>query len=357
MMAKVSSESLVLLLLSACCILHESIALGNVAERSQLARSRLQEALASPSGKLTLSPELIIPEPTDPTAILLQTSALQTLSATIRESKANAAFVRGSPSAVQTLLSEQEQARGHFPGPVPIVYCHSNDDECTDETLQALSEAGAAGLSVAMEMDSFGEHVEVCKRIIACGLQPIPEVVIDEEVVASWAEDDVISLVETISSTLDMEPVSVLFTIKPTADATSDEQEDEPTPVALPPISKALSKKLPILGSISVPGGIAVETARFKDAGFTGAVLRASCLPQFRTPDVEPVGRYWGACISDLKSTRSKSFSFRAKNKMEKSVISEWAKYSQDVVESGAIGEFGQDASEIDTEAGDYQGF
>ena len=347
--------SFLLVLLSVACFLHGSFGLSSVAERSQLARSRLHEALSSPSGKLTLSPELIIPEPTDPTAILLQTSAIQTLSATIRESKANAAFIHGTTTAVQTFLSEQEQARGNFPGPVPVVYCSSED--CTDEDLQQLSESGAAGLSVTMEMDSFGEHIEKCKRAIDCGLQPVPEVVISEETAASWTEDDVASLVDTLASTFDMEPVSVLLTINPSSPAENDDDTDEEQELALPPVSKELSKKIPILGSVSVPGGIAVETARFKEAGFTGSVLRASCLPPFRTPDLEPVGRYWGACISDLKSTRSKSFSFRAKNKMEKSAMTEWAKYSQSVVESGAIGELGQDGSEIDTEAGEYKGF
>lgn len=43
-------------------------------ELAELARGRLREALRSPAGKLTLSPEIIIPEPNDPTALLLQAS-------------------------------------------------------------------------------------------------------------------------------------------------------------------------------------------------------------------------------------------------------------------------------------------
>jgi len=349
-----SSPSLILTLLSVSCLPNGSISLSSVAERSQLARSRLHEALSSPSGKLTLSPEIVIPDPTDLTAILLQTDSIQRMSETIRNSKANAAYIDGSTTAVQTFLSEQEQARGNFPGPVPVVYCSS--EGCTDEDLQQLSEAGAAGLSIPMKLDSVGEHVEECKRALDFGLQPIPEVIISEETAKSWTEDDVASLVDTLTSTFAMEPVSVLLTIEPSS-SSADDSKDDDKEVTLPPVSKELAKKIPILGSVNVPGGIASETARFKEAGFTGSVLRASCLPTFRTPDLEPVGRFWGACISDLKSTRSKSFSFRAKNKMEKSVMSEWAKYSQDVVESGAIGEFGSDASEVDTEAGDYKGF
>jgi hypothetical protein len=344
-------------LLLVSCLVNTSFSLSSVADRSQLARSRLQEALSSPSGKLTLSPEIIIPDPTEPTAILLQTSAIQALSETVRSCKANAAFIDGSTTAVNTFLMEQEKARGSFPGPVPVVYCSS---DCTDEELEQLSEAGAAGLSVTMTLDSFGDYVDICKRAMDNGLQPIPEVIISQETAESWTEEDVASLVETLTSTFDMEPVSVLLTVEPSSSPSSEssnDEDDDQQQVTLPPVSKELSKKLPILGSVNVPGEIAAETARFKEAGFTGSVLRASCLPTFRTPDLEPVARFWGACISDLKSTRSKSFSFRAKNKMEKSVMNEWAKYSQDVVESGAIGDLGADAAEVDSEAGEYKGF
>ena len=217
-----------------------------------------------------------------------------------------------------------------------------------------LSEAGAAGLSVTMKLDSYDEHVEHCKRAIDCGLQLIPEVIISDETARSWNEEDVSSLVDTLTSTFDIEPVSVLLTIEPL----SDSEESSDGEVTLPPVSRELSKKIPILASINVPGDIVGETVFVKAAGFTGAVLRASCLPKFPTPGVEPIGRYWGACISDLKSTRSKSFSFRSKNKMEKSVMTEWEKYGKDVVESGAIGDFTEDSDAgIDTEGGDYKGF
>jgi hypothetical protein len=343
---------LLLTLSSLLCHVQVSVSLSSVAERSQLARSRLHEALASPSGKLTLSPELIIDDPDDPTAILLQTSEIQKVSEIIRTSKANAVYISASSTAVRTFLTEQEAARGNFPGPVPVVYCGGED--CSDEDLVQLSEAGAAGLSVAMKLDSFDEHVETCRRATDCGLQLIPEVIISDETARTWNEEDVSSLVDTLISTFDLEPVCVLLTVVPLSD--SEESSDEE--VTLPPVSRELSKKIPILASINVPGDIVDETVLVKAAGFTGAVLRASCLPQFPKSGFEPVGRYWGACIADLKSTRSKSFSFRAKNKMEKNVMTEWEKYGKDVVESGAIGDFTEDADAgIDTSGGDYKGF
>ena len=49
-------------------------------EQAQLTRGRLYEALRSPSGKLTYSPEIIIPEPSDPTALLLQGNEVKKIS-------------------------------------------------------------------------------------------------------------------------------------------------------------------------------------------------------------------------------------------------------------------------------------
>jgi hypothetical protein len=75
--------------------------------------------------------------------------------------------------------------------------------------------------------------------------------------------------------------------------------------------------------------------------------------------DLERVGRFWQACISDLKSTRSKNFALRVKNKMEKHEATEWLNFSKSVMDSGALGEVGGDASEIgvDADSGDYKGF
>jgi len=60
-----------------------SISVGSTSDAAaafSLARNRLREALQSPSGKLTLSPEIVVPQPTDPTAILLQGSQIDRLS-------------------------------------------------------------------------------------------------------------------------------------------------------------------------------------------------------------------------------------------------------------------------------------
>ena len=347
--------------LAAFCLLHVSFALS-VADRSQLARSRLHEALLSPSGKLTLSPELIVSDSTDPTAILLQNSIIQTISTNLRNAKANAAFLQGSVNAVQTFIAEQETARGNFPGPLPVIYC-TEDNVCSGEDLRQLSEAGAAGLLVSMQTDNLDfqedcrQSLELCRQALECGLQPIPEVIVSEETARSWTQDDVMSLAEKLTASLEMEPASILLTIEASSPEESDEEQHQ---VTLPPVSKQLSKKIPMLGSVSISAGenrIGSEIARFKNAGFSGSLIRADCVPISQQAPLEKVGRFWASCISDLKSTRSKSFSIRVKNKMEKSAMTNWLNYSKDVVDSGALGDEELDASEIDTESGDFKGF
>jgi hypothetical protein len=336
-------------------------------------RRHLSQAFSSPSGKLTLSPELVIPEPTDMTAILLQSSAIQTVSARIRAAKANAVFLQGSIHALQTFATEQEGARGGFPSPVPIIYCTNNnpntlyDDENDDgdSNLQDIADAGAHGLLVRIgngeecsSIEDIGDDTTFWSNIkaaLACGLQPIPEITIGGEVASSWQEKDVCLLMERLSDGMGSDPVAVVLTVNQLNDETVE-------PVALPSIPYDVSKRIPILGSVRVSGGegrLGLETTRIKDAGYAGAFLRSDCVPGFRmNPDLNIVSQFWAACINDLKSTRSKSFSFRSKNNMEKSLSTQWANLQNSVISSGALGDPNEQVSiRGDDDSGDYQGF
>eukprot|EP00542_Grammatophora_oceanica_P016636 CAMPEP_0194030980 /NCGR_PEP_ID=MMETSP0009_2-20130614/4276_1 /TAXON_ID=210454 /ORGANISM="Grammatophora oceanica, Strain CCMP 410" /LENGTH=342 /DNA_ID=CAMNT_0038671027 /DNA_START=161 /DNA_END=1189 /DNA_ORIENTATION=- len=341
------------------------------------------------AGKLTLSPEIVIPEPSDPTALLLQSTAVQSLSERIRtRAKANAAFVSGSLGAVQTFAREQETVRGNFPGPIPVVYCGEIPSE--PEDLEELCESGVAGIVVRASDPDFVEH---CTNALGAGMQPIPEVMIAED-----QTSDCQAVVEEVCSKLGSDPVCILVTMEQIGEDEGEEAEEEekdddddddimaipmvqvgevPTPeeeskpavkitkeVKLPTISSELKQRVPILGSVvATPGEnrIGDETRRFKEAGFTGGLLRADCVPGFRmNPDLDMVSMFWSACIGDLKSLKSKSFSFRAKNHMEKNQAQEWAKYQMDVIESGAIGAAdheGEPDVPVDIMNGDYVGF
>ena len=345
-------------LIQLLALLPVGAALVAVSDKAQTARARLFEALSSPSGKLTLSPEIVIPEPTDPTAILLQASGITTLSEKIRtQAKANAALISGSVTSLKTFCSEQEQSRGNFPGPVPVIYLDSVED------LSSVAEAGAEGIMVSVcdgkaieslnDLTADAEWVGTCKAALECGLQPIPEVTIDDSIAASWKEADIEALVAKIVDVTGDDPVSIVLSVNP--------GEDEEADMSLPTIPKALGKKTPILGSVRVPAGesrLGEETARFKAAGFTGGALRTECIPSVSlNQDLEYVGNFWSACIGDLKSLKSKSFQFQSRNYMNSNAALEWGKYQKSILDSGSLGEAEDNVPSFDSASGDYQGF
>lgn len=348
----------ILLLTAALALYMPTLVDALASEAAQLTRGRLFERLSSPSGKLTISPEIVIPEPSDPTAILLQADAVQTLSERIRTAKANSAWVSGGITSIQAFCSEQEKARGNFPGPLPVIYC---GNEVPD--LQSIAEAGAGGVVVQVcggnEIESVEQItsdetlIKFCQSAVACGIQPIPEVTVSDVTAERWGEVEVEKLVDAICSALGNHPVSVLLTMNP--------KTEEQKQVSLPKVPKSLGKKIPILGSVRVTAGknrLGTETQRFRDAGFTGVILRSDCVPGFRlNPDLDIVGRFWSACIGDLKSTRSKTFEFNSRNNMEKSSVTQWAKYQNSVIESGALGDPEDSYSIVDEAAGEYKGF
>lgn len=348
-------------------------ALALSTEAAQMSRAMLQQAMSSPSGKLTLSPEILIPDPRDPTAILLQGPAVTSLSTSIRtKAKANTAFVMAdSLGSFRNFCKEQEEARGNFPGPVPVVYCakDNSDVEGILEGMEEVAETGVSGILVAINEGSEISSLEdisgdapwmtVCKAAMDCGMQAIPEITLKDTTATTWKEEDIESLVDKLAEYIGEDPVSILITIN---SESSDDDDEEPEQLPLPAVRKALGKRVPILASVKMGAGggrMGQETARIKDAGFTGAVLRRECVPGFpANPGVEFSSDFWSACIGDLKSTRSKTFNFRSKNNMEVSVGTKWANLQNDVMESGALGEMEDSAPPgFDPDSGDYQGF
>ena len=367
---------------------------------SRQQRNRLAQAFSSPSGKLTFSPEVVVPEPTDPTAILLQSNAVTTLSQRLRTGKANVAFLQCSSNALQLFVTEQATALGNFPGPVPVVYClpsttriiTSNDDDEEEEaesnrvSFSEITDAGADGVMIPvchgkeilgindLESTTESEWRTLCQEARQCGLEPIPEIIMGSELAATWGETEMNNLVEVLTAAIGAEPVSIVLTIHPPASHAdqNDDAQGEPaedaassvgTPtISLPKIPRSLGKRVSILGSVRMQAGenrLGLETARYKAAGFTGALLRSECLPGgLRLQlDLDIVSQFWSACIQDLKSVKSKAFNFRSKNNMEMDVATKWMNYRKSVLESGSLGDPMESASMIDTERGDYQGF
>lgn len=382
------------LLLSAHHVSHVSaFSAAAQSEAATMAKLILQQSLSSPSGKLTFSPEIVIPEPTDPTALLLQATEVTKLSQKVRTvAKANAALVAGSVNALKTFCVEQEGARGNFPGPVPAIAL-SDGTECSPEVLKDIAAAGAVGILLPVngseEIDSVEDITsgggDVLKANFAAaldaGLQPIPEVCLcgGEGVETKWGEEQVTALIEAITSECDgVYPVGVLLTVNiPDVEDAADDDDaedssdasEEDIVIPLPQVPKALAKKVPILGSVrAVAGGgrMGLMTRNLKSAGFTGAFLRRECVPGLTSTitDLEAVSGFWAAAIGDLKSVKSKSFGFRANlDGVDESMRlpNEWYKYQKSVMESGALGDIGggmaDAADDLDASSGDYKGF
>jgi hypothetical protein len=155
-----------------------------------------------------------------------------------------------------------------------------------------------------------------------------------------------------------LDPVSIVFT-QEEAEQEGEEAEDAPsTPEII--IPEALSDRIPFTGSIRTTAGdgrMGYAISQLKKFNFSAAFLRADCVPGYRlNPDLNVVGGFWSAALSDLKSLKSKNFGFRTKVKIEKDVPMEWYNYQKDVMDSGALGLSGG-PSGLNTEAGDYKGF
>jgi hypothetical protein len=345
--------------------------------RAQTARSRLSEAFRSPSKKLTLHPEIILPEPSDPTALLLRASEVTKLSQVLRtKAKANAVFVEGTVDALAPMGREQENARGNFPGPVPIVFSLTDCTNLSSSLKQLQTIDGVEGVLLSFfegkGIDSVGAFLEeakssditdLCTAIWDAGLQPIPEIVLSPN--SEWPEEEVVRLVDAIKDTCGgLDPVSIVFTnggVDKSEEESNEEEEDKPSTPTLA-IPGSISKRVAFIGSIRTTAGggrMNHATSQLSTDRFNGAFLRADCVPGYRmNPDLNVVGGFWSACIGDLKSLKSKSFSFRSRVKLEKDIPMEWFNYQKDVMESGALGGPGAGADPtLNPDAGDYKGF
>lgn len=391
---------------------------------------KLHNALFSPSGKLTLSPELIIPEPRDSTGMLLQMNAINTLSSRIRCSQTNIAFVHGTSTSIQIFISEQQQAAGNFPGPVPVVYCpqtgfttvNSNEIQLDDSVLKDIANSGAQGILIPVPVlcsqeGTYNEDVwtKTSKAAISVGLEPIPELIFEQTEEMSKVSEKVVELLINklcLTGKTGIKPVACVCSVvlrnnsEHHSDIVKDNEDDDDisyilqekesivSPVQttllhkdirnkttmethLPRISKEISKSISVLGSIRVLAGdnqLTLETASLKSLGYTGAFLRKECIPGYDRLQMnadsmlEIVSRFWEACITDLKSTRSKNFGFRSKNNMDMSTADKWMRYRKNILDSGALGDLSGESESIgngaiaggssfNPAAGDYKGF
>ena len=253
--------------------------------------------------------------------------------------------------------------------------------------MEDIAEAGAAGvICTLLDSEEIGSVEDVKKddnlkakfdSARDNGMQLIPEVVLKSD--QEWSEEDVTAIIDAVAAQCDADPAAIILTVGKIAtddDEEESEQSDEgqssddsdadddivSEAFGLPTISKDLSKRIPILGSVRATAGggrMGLSVGSHKESGFNGCVLRCDCLPGYRmNPDLEFVGGFWGAAIGDLKSTKSKNFNFRSTIALDRDIPLEWYNYQKDVMESGALGKMGGgDAADLDTANGDYKGF
>jgi len=286
---------------------------------------------------------------------------------TIRtRAKANAVFLSGSTSSINQFLTEQESARGNFPGPVPVIYCYSNEND-KEEDLKEIPNADGIFVSYpsnqepirsAEDLDKIAASgSEFYSKVKNQGMAYIPEICLHAGI--EWDNEDLIqTVIDAVKTKIcnGDSPAGIVFNVP--LDLDKDQTE-----LKLPSVPKSYTKreKIAVLGSVAVPAGenrLNECISRLKSKKYAGALLRKECVPG-RNLDLEFIGKFWSACISDLKSTRSKSFGFRAKVnvKLEKDLPSEWIKLQKSVLESGALGEQAGGMEGLNTDAGDYAGF
>lgn len=199
-----------------------------------------------------------------------------------------------------------------------------------------------------------------CSAIWEAGLQPIPEIVLAPG--SEWPENDVVRLVDAIKDTCGgLDPVSIVFTNGRVAE-TKDSDEDDESSTPNITIPSSISKRTTFIGSIRTTAGegrMNAAVSQLSLCNFNGAFLRADCVPGYRlNPDLDVVGGFWSAAMGDLKSLKSKNFSFRSKVKLEKDVPLQWFNYQKDIMDSGALGGPGGGSEDsLDPDAGDYKGF
>jgi hypothetical protein len=112
-------------------------------------------------------------------------------------------------------------------------------------------------------------------------IQVIPELVLPHNVIMSHGqriqEDDLVSWVDSLASIMGgIDPAAIVLTIQDSPPLENSSGENHGTQT-LPQISKSLTKRLPVIGSVRVMAGqnrMGAAVAAYKMAGFTGSILR-----------------------------------------------------------------------------------
>jgi hypothetical protein len=180
------------------------------------------------------------------------------------------------------LSHEQETARGNFPGPVPIVYHHPDDEESV-VSWQDLSEAGAS--SIVIDAGET-EAASLAESASSFGLETIWKV---------SAAEQVRKVLERTDESADVFLIDVNV-------------DDEGGTVAISETLAAVPKTSMSIATLYDPmqdGGAEIETGKeFKSMGFASVLVKNACVG-----DKEDVD-YASFVVSGMTSKASKEFKF-----------------------------------------------
>jgi hypothetical protein len=137
--------------------------------------------------------------------------------------------------------------------------------------------------NLQMIVDHASDYSKTVQEAQKYGLQVIPELIVPHDLKKNTGEiiqeEDWVTLVNTLASILGgSDPAAILLSMQESStEVSSTTGDEEDWALKLPKISKSLTKRLPVVGSVRVMAGqnrMGSAVAAFKTAGFTGTILR-----------------------------------------------------------------------------------
>jgi len=309
-------------------------------------------------GKITLGLTYEPPTPSDATQVILLTVDIPKCSKELRE-KGKCKYIvvpgetvkrdEGWEVDFKSFLEEQNANAepGSLPGPTRVFLDVTRDPTLWNDKIPSLKKSGLAGVLV-------DKHEDIAK---AESLNlPALYKINDYDHTKGL---DVTAYISTLSEKLSSNLAGCVLPGHPEGFYDQDENKP-PTLLQKPPPPY---DDLPIiieLGGVKAGDGeLQYATRKLAGMGYSSILMLPSILPVGLPPTLPDITNFWVAALSTLGSLRSNKFGgFRSKVALEKDVPMEWLNYQKDVMSSGALGATGEKPSaDINTDAGDYQGF
>lgn len=274
----------------------------------------------------------------------LRAMPMRALSQVLREAGVSCIAVRGRGSLIEHICNEQAEARGMFPGPVPVMYIPA-PGETVQEGIADLAKAGVSGVMISQTIGAEGVPLDQAVAALAAeaaavhsaDLQAIVEIIVD----AAAGEDD--SLVP-----------KVLGDIQSKVRADGVVVSASAGPLMPPPTSMEVEM---VVGGVRAPWNtIRSACDEMHAMGYSGALLRSECMP-LAARRIEDWGDFWKNIVMNVRSAKSKTLTIMVGQQQEKDAMQA---YVEKVKSSGQFDNLGKGESlggDFDSSRGDFVGF